>query len=120
MKEKVMHQMIKELGGGRLLTLLKQMLLIRNLEIRGEAAYQQGKVGGFYHSYMGQEAIQLGCVAAAGLEHWYTTTYRCHALALFLGATPKEIMAELYGKSTGNAKGQGSAMHRLPWQERSS
>ena len=42
------------------------MLLIRNFEIRGEAAYQQGKVGGFYHSYMGQEAIQTGCIAAAG------------------------------------------------------
>jgi len=106
-----MRQIIKELGRDCLLGFLKKMLLIRNLEIRGEAAYQQGKVGGFYHSYMGQEAIQLGCVAAAGLEHWYTTTYRCHALALLLGATPNEIMAELYGKSTGNAKGRGGSMH---------
>lgn len=105
------QKVIQELGAESLLAQLKKMLLIRNLEIRGEAAYQQGKVGGFYHSYMGQEAIQTGCVAAAGVKHWYTTTYRCHALALLLGATPNEIMAELYGKETGNAKGRGGSMH---------
>jgi pyruvate dehydrogenase E1 component alpha subunit len=101
----------KELGRERLLEALKQMLLIRNFEIRGEAAYQEGKVGGFYHSYTGQEAIQTGCLAAAGPEHWYTTTYRCHALALLLGVDPNEAMAELYGKATGNAKGRGGSMH---------
>lgn len=106
-----MDQIIKELGREFLLERLKEMLLIRNLEIRGESAYQQGKAGGFYHSYMGQEAIQVGCVAAAGKEHWYSTTYRCHALALLLGATPNEIMAEFYGKVTGNAKGRGGSMH---------
>jgi pyruvate dehydrogenase E1 component alpha subunit len=79
--------------------------------MRGEAAYQQGKVGGFYHSYMGQEAIQAGCIAAAGVSHWFTTTYRCHALALLLGTTPNEAMAELYGKTTGVAMGRGGSMH---------
>lgn len=103
--------MIEEIGKPALLMHLGQMLLIRNLEIRGEAAYQQGKVGGFFHSYIGQEAIQTGCVAAAGAQHWYTTTYRCHALALLLGASPDEIMAELYGKATGNAMGRGGSMH---------
>ena len=100
-----------ELGQERLKEALRQMLLIRNFEIRGEAAYQQGKVGGFYHSYIGQEAIQTACVAAAGKEHWYTTTYRCHALALLLGETPNRLMAELYGRSTGVAKGLGGSMH---------
>lgn len=105
-------EVIQELGREALLTELQKMLLIRNLEIRGEAAYQHGKVGGFYHSYTGQEAIQVGCVAAAGVvNHWYTTTYRCHALALLLGVTPNEVMAELYGKVTGNAKGRGGSMH---------
>jgi pyruvate dehydrogenase E1 component alpha subunit len=104
-------RVIAELGPVKLKEQLKKMLLIRNFEIRGEAAYQQGKVGGFYHSYMGQEAIQVGCVAAAGLKHWYTTTYRCHALAMLLGATPNEMMAELYGKTTGNALGRGGSMH---------
>jgi pyruvate dehydrogenase E1 component alpha subunit len=105
------EKVLSEIGKEKLLLALKNMLLVRNLEIRGEAAYQQGKVGGFYHSYMGQEAIQVGCVAAVGKEHWFTTTYRCHALAFLLGATPNEIMAELYGKATGNAGGRGGSMH---------
>lgn len=104
-------QIVAELGAEKLREQLYKMLLIRNFEIRGESAYQQGKVGGFYHAYIGQEAIQVGCVAAAGTEHWYTTTYRCHALAMLLGATPNEMMAELYGKSTGIAKGLGGSMH---------
>jgi pyruvate dehydrogenase E1 component alpha subunit len=104
-------KVIAQLGKENILAYLKKMLLIRNFEIRGEQAYQQGKVGGFYHSYMGQEAIQAGCVAAAGIQHWYTTTYRCHALALLLGVTPNEAMAELYGRATGNAKGRGGSMH---------
>lgn len=106
-----LNKIISELGPERVQEQLYKMLLIRNFEIRGEAAYQQGKVGGFYHSYMGQEAIQVGCVAAAGPEHWYTTTYRCHALAMLLGATPNEMMAELYGRTTGLAKGLGGSMH---------
>lgn len=104
-------QVIEELGQEKLIQHLKEMLLIRNFEIRGEAAYQQGKVGGFYHSYMGQEAIQVGCIAAAGTDNWFTTTYRCHALALLLHATPNDMMAELYGKATGNAGGKGGSMH---------
>jgi pyruvate dehydrogenase E1 component alpha subunit len=104
-------KVIAELGKEKLLEFLKKMLLIRNFEIRGEQAYQQGKVGGFYHSYMGQEAIQAGCLAAAGPDHWFTTTYRCHALALLLGVTPNEAMAELYGRATGNAMGRGGSMH---------
>ncbi|HSX13793.1 MAG TPA: pyruvate dehydrogenase (acetyl-transferring) E1 component subunit alpha [Chlamydiales bacterium] len=106
-KEKV----ISSIGKEEMLRNLRQMLVIRNLEARGEAAYQQGKVGGFYHSYAGQEAIQTGCIAACGDKHWFTTTYRCHALAYLLGASPNEIMAELYGKTTGNAMGRGGSMH---------
>src|SRR3990172_12605149 len=93
------QELLKKIGKERLLKCLKEMLLIRNLETRGEAAYQTGKVGGFYHSYAGQEAIQVGCIAACGDKHWFTTTYRCHALAYLLGATPNEIMAEFYGKT---------------------
>ncbi|MBI5273412.1 MAG: pyruvate dehydrogenase (acetyl-transferring) E1 component subunit alpha [Chlamydiia bacterium] len=99
------------LGATCLLEVLRKMLLIRNFEQRGEAAYGQGKVGGFYHSYAGQEAIQTACIEACGVRHWFTTTYRCHALALLLGATPNAMMAELYGKSTGLAMGRGGSMH---------
>lgn len=95
----------------QLLEALKSMLRIRNFEIRAESAYQHGKVGGFFHAYIGQEAIQTAAVMALGVDNWWTTTYRCHALALLLGATPNEIMAELYGRANGNAKGRGGSMH---------
>jgi len=103
---------VKELGKEKLIEALKQMLVIRHFEIRAESAYQQGKVGGFFHAYMGQEAIQTAAVNAIGIDkNWWITTYRCHALAYLLGATPNEMMAELYGKTTGNALGRGGSMH---------
>ncbi len=102
---------VKALGKKKLLHALQQMLRIRNLEIRGEAAYQQGEVGGFYHAYIGQEAVQTALVEVVGSTSWYSASYRVHALALLLGATPNEIMAEFYGRETGNAKGRGGSMH---------
>ncbi len=102
----------KELGKEGLKEVLKEMLLIRHFEMRAESAYQQGKVGGFFHAYMGQEAIQTAAVHALGCENnWWITTYRSHALAMLCGATPNEMMAELYGKATGNAMGRGGSMH---------
>lgn len=105
------NEVIKKLGKDALLQNLQRMLLIRNFEVRAESAYQQGHIGGFFHAYIGQEAIQTSILQALGKDHWYTTTYRCHALALLLGATPNEIMAELYGRKTGNARGRGGSMH---------
>lgn len=102
---------VASLGKEALLDCLKSMLLIRNFEIRAESAYLQGKIGGFFHSYMGQEAVQTAAVRSIGQENWWITSYRCHALALLLGATPNELMAELYGRATGNAKGRGGSMH---------
>jgi len=105
-------ELIQKLGKDQLLQSLNQMLLIRQFELRAESAYQHGKIGGFFHSYIGQEAIQTAAVHAMGTEkHWWITTYRCHGLALLLGATPEEMMAELYGKVTGNTKGRGGSMH---------
>ncbi len=95
----------------KLLTALEKMLLIRNFEVRAESAYLQGKVGGFFHSYMGQEAIQTAAIEACGKDNWWITTYRCHALALLLGASTDELMSELYGRANGNAKGRGGSMH---------
>ena len=103
--------LVQEIGKERLLHALRWMLLIRNFEVRAESAYQHGKVGGFFHAYIGQEAIQTAAVEAIGVDNWWVTTYRCHALALLLGATPNEVMAELYGRSNGNAKGRGGSMH---------
>jgi pyruvate dehydrogenase E1 component subunit alpha len=104
-------EVLKIIGAEEVLECLKRMLLIRNFETRAEAAYLQGKIGGFFHSYIGQEAVQTAAVEAIGLNNWWITTYRCHALALLLGVTPNEIMAEFFGRSTGNALGRGGSMH---------
>lgn len=104
-------EILKSLGKNRLIDVLRKMILIRHFEVRGESAYQQGLVGGFYHSYAGEEAIQAAAIEAFGPKNWYIGFYRCHALALLLEASPNELMAELYGKVTGNAKGRGGSMH---------
>jgi pyruvate dehydrogenase E1 component alpha subunit len=104
-------EVIKAVGKKTLLKNLKEMLLIRNFEMRAESAYLHGYIGGFFHSYMGQEAIQTSQIQVFGEKNWYAATYRCHALALLLGATPNEIMAEFFGRETGNAKGRGGSMH---------
>lgn len=105
------HNLIKQIGKAKAVEALRWMLLIRHFEIRGESAYQQGLIGGFYHSYSGQEAIQVAAVQVFGQKNWWIGFYRCHALALLLGASCEELMAELYGKATGNAKGRGGSMH---------
>lgn len=102
---------LKKLGKDKLLDILKSMVLIRQFEMRAEASYLQGKIGGFFHSYIGQEAIQTAAVNVIGKENWWVTTYRCHALAILLGAPIPELMAELFGRATGNAKGRGGSMH---------
>ncbi len=111
MNTKERKALINEIGKETLIAVLKQMFTIRHLETRAEAAYQQGKIGGFFHAYIGQEAIQTAAIAAMGVNNYFVTSYRCHALAILLGATPDEIMAEFYGRSTGNAKGRGGSMH---------
>jgi pyruvate dehydrogenase E1 component alpha subunit len=104
-------EILSQIGPASALEVLRQMVLIRHFETRGESAYQHGFIGGYYHAYSGQEAIQTAVVSTFGKENWYIGFYRCHALALLLGATPNEIMAELYGRATGNAKGRGGSMH---------
>lgn len=106
-----LDKVIESAGKKTLIDSLKQMYLIRHFELRAESAYQHGKVGGFFHAYIGQEAIQTAAVAAMGKDQWWATSYRCHALALLTGAHPNELMAELYGKITGNALGRGGSMH---------
>lgn len=103
--------LLKRIGKEKAIEALKWMLLIRHFEVRGEAAYQHGFIGGFYHSYSGQEAIQVAAIDAFGRNNWWIASYRCHALALLLGASPNELMAELYGRANGNAKGRGGSMH---------
>src|SRR5512147_2437957 len=93
------------------LELYHQMVLIRRLEERGAELYQQGKIGGFMHLYIGQEAVSTGIVAAREPRDRVITAYRDHGVALNCGIPAKEVMAELLGKSTGMSKGKGGSMH---------
>lgn len=89
----------------------KKMSLIRRFEERAEEAYGQGKIGGFLHLYIGEEAIAVGAMAALRPEDDVITHYRDHGYVLARGVEPKRVMAELYGKSTGLSKGKGGSMH---------
>ncbi|MCE3281974.1 MAG: pdhA [Chitinophagaceae bacterium] len=70
-----------------------------------------GKIRGFFHAYIGQEAIAAGCMTATRPEDPFITAYRDHGLALAKGTSANACMAELYGKATGCAKGKGGSMH---------
>jgi pyruvate dehydrogenase E1 component alpha subunit len=89
----------------------RQMFLIRRFEEEAARAYSQGKIGGFLHLYIGQEAIAVGAVAALRHEDYMLTTYRDHGLALARGMSPNACMAELFGKDTGCSRGLGGSMH---------
>lgn len=88
------------------------MQLIRQFELMAEEKYKmEGKIRGFFHAYIGQEAIAAGCMTATRPEDPYITAYRDHGLAIAKGVSVNSCMAELYGKATGCAKGKGGSMH---------
>ncbi|HEX6913720.1 MAG TPA: pyruvate dehydrogenase (acetyl-transferring) E1 component subunit alpha [Chitinophagaceae bacterium] len=88
------------------------MQLIRQFELKAEEMYKMaGKIRGFFHAYVGQEAIAAGCMTATRPEDPFITAYRDHGLALAKGTSANACMAELYGKATGCAKGKGGSMH---------
>jgi pyruvate dehydrogenase E1 component alpha subunit len=91
--------------------LYRQMLLIRRIEEEAARAYASGKIGGFLHLYIGQEAVAVGSIAALKREDYVVTTYRDHGIALAKGMTANALMAELYGKKTGCSGGLGGSMH---------
>jgi pyruvate dehydrogenase E1 component alpha subunit len=94
-----------------LLPLFRQMLAIRRMEEASAKAYSQGKIGGFLHLIIGQEAICVGAIATTGKDDYVVATYRDHGHAYARGVTARAIMAELYGKKTGVVKGLGGSMH---------
>ncbi|HHH10756.1 MAG TPA: pyruvate dehydrogenase (acetyl-transferring) E1 component subunit alpha, partial [Sorangium sp.] len=91
--------------------LFRQMLLIRRFEEESARAYSMGKIGGFLHLYIGQEAVAVGTSAALDADDYTITTYRDHGLALARGMSPRAAMAELFGKDTGCSRGLGGSMH---------
>ena len=93
------------------LDLYYQMVLIRLVEEQAAQLYQQGKIGGFLHLYIGQEAVSTGLISARQPQDRVITAYRDHGVALNCGISSKEVLAELLGKATGCSKGKGGSMH---------
>mgnify|MGYP005847450161 CR=1 FL=1 len=89
----------------------EQMVLIRRLEEKAAELYQLGKIGGFLHLYIGQEAVAVGISAALAAHDHLITAYRDHGVALTQGMEAKVVLAELLGKATGCSKGKGGSMH---------
>jgi pyruvate dehydrogenase E1 component alpha subunit len=95
----------------KLQELYHEMVLIRRLEEESANLYQQGKIGGFLHLYIGQEAVCSGVIAARQPQDRVITAYRDHGVAISCGMEAKTIFAELLGKETGCSKGRGGSMH---------
>src|ERR1041384_6537915 len=91
--------------------MLRQMLLIRRFEEKAAEAYALGKIGGFCHLYIGQEAVAVGSLAALRDDDYVISSYREHGQALARGVPATALMAELFGKATGCSKGKGGSMH---------
>jgi pyruvate dehydrogenase E1 component alpha subunit len=92
-------------------TMLEQMLLVRHFEEKAAELYTLGKIGGFCHLYIGQEAVAVGALSTLGPDDYILTSYREHGHALVRGVDPGEVMAELCGKQSGCSKGKGGSMH---------
>jgi pyruvate dehydrogenase E1 component alpha subunit len=93
------------------LRLYREMVIIRRLEERAAELYQQGKIGGFLHLYIGQEAVSTGLISARRPQDRVITAYRDHGVAINCGIPAKTVMSELLGKATGCSRGKGGSMH---------
>jgi pyruvate dehydrogenase E1 component alpha subunit len=104
---------IKKLGlsDEQLVETYRQMLHIRHFEEACNRAFRAGKVGGYLHLYIGQEAVSSGVLSCFKPGDQVLSTYRDHAHCLLLGSDPGKLMAEIYGKSTGVSRGKGGSMH---------
>lgn len=102
--------------GGRdrsLAGMFRLMLLTRRFEESLYRKYREGKIGGYLHRYDGQEALVAGVIPLLEPGDYVLSTYRDHAHALAVGTSPREIMAELMGRTTGCAGGKGGSMHLI-------
>jgi len=91
--------------------MLRQMLLVRRFEEKAAEAYALGKIGGFCHLYIGQEAAAAGSLAVLRDDDYVICSYREHGQALVRGVPANAVMAELFGKATGCSRGKGGSMH---------
>ena len=102
---------IKKTDKELLRKMLYEMVLSRRFEEKCAEVYRMGKIGGFCHLYIGQEAIGVGAMLALEPTDMVVTSYRDHAQAMIKGISPGSVMAELYGKATGCVGGKGGSMH---------
>lgn len=102
---------LAETTAEELLPLFRQMLAIRRMEEASAKAYSQGKIGGFLHLIIGQEAVCCGAIATLEQDDYVVATYRDHGHAYAKGTPARPIMAEMFGKKTGLVKGLGGSMH---------
>ena len=109
--KKKLEQETNSPDAARDMELLHSMLLQRRFEERCAEAYALGKVGGFCHLYIGQEAVSTGTLSMLRPDDYVITTYRDHGQALARGMTPRSVMAELFGRQDGCARGKGGSMH---------
>ena len=91
--------------------LLGDMLLIRRFEEKAAEAYALGKIGGFLHLYIGEEAVAVGTTSMLRPDDYAISAYREHGHCLAKGSDPKRVMAELFGRRDGLSKGKGGSMH---------
>src|SRR5213592_16067 len=91
--------------------IIRQMIFVRRCEEATEREFRKGKIGGYLHVYIGQEAVASGILSALKKDDIVFSGYRDHAHALALGSDPGRVMAELFGKGTGISKGKGGSMH---------
>jgi len=110
-RQQHLHKQIEELDKDTLQKIFYQMLLIRRFEEKAAEAYTLGKIGGFCHLYIGQEAVAVGALSAIRPDDYVMTSYRDHGHALARGTSADEVMAELYGKAGGCSAGKGGSMH---------
>src|SRR3979409_168697 len=96
-----------ELDRATLKSIYRQMLLVRRFEEKSAEAYSAGKIGGFCHLYIGQEAVAIGAISAIRKDDYVLTSYREHAHAIAKGMSPESVMAALYGRGGGRVQGQG-------------
>ncbi len=110
-RRKSQLESIKKTDKGLLREMLYQMVLGRRFEEKCAEVYRMGKIGGFCHLYIGQEAIGVGSMMALKPTDMVITSYRDHVQAMIKGMSPESVMAELYGKEGGCVKGKGGSMH---------
>ncbi|MBI1959422.1 MAG: pyruvate dehydrogenase (acetyl-transferring) E1 component subunit alpha [Candidatus Rokubacteria bacterium] len=91
--------------------LLGQMALIRRFEEKAAEMYALGKIGGFLHLYIGQEAVAVGATSTLRPDDYAVSSYREHGHCLAKGSDPRRMMAELFGRRDGLSKGKGGSMH---------